>query len=62
MPLEVINKRIAGLANKSEAYQLQLALNGLIDAIRVITTKLDNDATVTDVNYTSTFDANVLKS
>lgn len=62
MPAELISQRINALSNDKDAQELRVALNALIDAIRVVTAKLDADATVTDTNYTAVFDAVVLKA
>jgi hypothetical protein len=61
MPLEIISQRINSATTTKDMRNLQILLNGLIDAIRVVTLKLDADATVTDTNYTAQFDANIKK-
>lgn len=61
MPLEEISKRINALPDLAEARELRFLLNGLVDGIRAVTAKLDADAGVTDTNYTSTFDAFIIK-
>lgn len=61
MPAEVLKQRLNALADSSDAKELQMALNAIIDGIRVVTAKLDADATVTDTNYTAVFDAVVTK-
>ena len=60
---EVLKQRVGTLNSISAADQVALSnyLSGLIDAIRVVTAKLDADATVTDTNYTAVFDAVVTK-
>lgn len=62
MPAEILTQRINKLANKRDADELRQMLNAIIDGIRVVTAKLDADATVTDTNYTAVFDAVVTKS
>lgn len=62
MPAELISQRINSLSNDKDAQELRVAINALIDGIRVVTAKLDADATVTDTNYTAVFDAVVLKA
>lgn len=59
---EYVSQRINALANDKDAAELRILLNALIDGIRVVTAKLDLDATVTDTNYTAVFDAVVLKA
>lgn len=61
MALEEISKRINALPDQAEARELRFLLNGLIDGIRAVTTKLDLDATVTGTDYTATFDAIITK-
>lgn len=62
MPAELVSQRINALSCDKDAQELRILLNALIDGIRVVTVKLDNDATVTDTNYTAVFDAVVLKA
>lgn len=59
---EYVSQRINTLANQKDADELRFLLNAIIDGIRVVTAKLDADATVTDTNYTAVFDAVILKS
>lgn len=59
---EYVSQRINSLANQKDADELRFLLNAIIDGIRVVTAKLDADATVTDTNYTAVFDAVILKS
>lgn len=61
MPLEIISQRMNAATTTKDTRNMQILLNGLVDAIRVITAKLDADATVTDTNYTAQFDANIKK-
>lgn len=61
MAAELISQRINALANDKDAQELRILLNALIDGIRVVTAKLDADATVTDTNYTAVFDAVIAK-
>jgi len=61
MPQEVIKQRVAALANNQDAKELKTLLDALVDGIRVITAKLDADAGVTDTNYTTLFDAQIIK-
>lgn len=61
MPAELVSQRINTLANEKDAAELRILLNALIDGIRVVTAKLDGDATVTDTNYTAVFDAVIAK-
>mgnify|MGYP000488739708 FL=1 len=58
---ENIAQRVNKFANKSEAQDLRILLNSLIDGIRVVTAKLDADAGVTDTNYTVKFDEVITK-
>lgn len=62
MAAEIIAQRLNALSCDKDAQELRIALNALIDAIRVVTAKLDADATVTDTNYTAVFDAVVIKA
>lgn len=62
MPAEILNQRLNQLSCDKDAQELRAALNAMMDGIRVITAKLDADATVTDTNYTAVFDAVVIKS
>jgi len=59
MALEKVSTRVGALKSVSNPDQreLVLMLNSLVDALRVVTDKLDADATVTDTNYTALFDA-----
>ena len=59
---EYLSQRIAAVASKKDADELRVIFEKLIDGIRVVTAKLDADATVTDTNYTAVFDAVILKS
>lgn len=62
MPLENISQRVA--KSKLDALskrELRALLVAMVDGVRAITAKLDADATVTDTNYTATFDAIVTK-
>lgn len=61
MPAELVSQRINTLANEKDAAELRILLNALIDGIRVVTAKLDGDATVTLTDYTSAFDAVIAK-
>lgn len=61
MPAEIVKQRIAALTNYKDADELLVVLNALVDGIRVVTAKLDADATVTDTNYTAVFDAVIIK-
>lgn len=58
---EVLAQRLGGMSVPNDEYQLRVLLAALIDGIRVITAKLDADATVTDTNYTAVFDAVITK-
>lgn len=60
---EIVKQRINALNSVSAPDQVALAnlLNGLIDALRIVTAKLDADAGVTDTDYTAVFDAVVTK-
>lgn len=62
MAAENLGQRINHLANDKDAQELRAIFNSIIDGIRVVTAKLDADATVTDTNYTAVFDAVVIKS
>ena len=59
---ELISQRINALSNDKDAQELRVALNSLVDGIRVVTAKLDADATVTLTDYTAAFDAVILKA
>lgn len=59
---EYVSQRIAALSSKKDADELRVLLEALINGLRVVTAKLDADATVTDTNYTAVFDAVILKS
>lgn len=61
MPVEKIKERINQLSDQRDAQELKALLDALIDGIRAIAVKLDADATVTDTNYTATFDAIIRK-
>lgn len=62
MAAENLGQRINHLANDKDAQELRIIFKSIIDGIRVVTAKLDADATVTDTNYTAVFDAVVIKS
>lgn len=62
MAAENLGQRINHLANDKDAQELRVIFNSIIDGIRVVTAKLDADATVTDTNYTAVFDTVVIKS
>ena len=47
--------------DRASETELTTLLNALIDGIRVVTAKLDGDATVTLTDYTAAFDAVVAK-
>lgn len=57
----VTKQQLAALSNARDEKTLVVTLNALIDAIRVVTAKLDADAGVTDTNYTALFDAVITK-
>lgn len=59
--IEEVKKRINAMSQNNDARQLQLLLHALIDGIRAVTVKLDADATVTQTNYTASFDALITK-
>lgn len=61
MPQEIIKQRVAALTNNQDSKELKILLDALVDGIRVITAKLDADAGVTDTNYTTLFDAQIIK-
>lgn len=61
MAATVLKDRLAALSNGHDSDELRIAINALVDGIRVVTAKLDADATVTDTNYTAVFDAVVTK-
>ena len=61
MGLEIIRERINQLPDQREAQELKFLLDAIVDGVRAITLKLDADATVTDTNYTATFDAMIRK-
>jgi len=51
MAIESVKDRLSALSNVKDEAQLRFALGAIVDAIQALATKLDNDATVTDVNY-----------
>lgn len=59
---EIIQQRINNLSNPRDQDELRQMLGAIIDGIRVISAKLDGDATVTLTDYTAAFDAVVTKS
>lgn len=61
MPAERIVQRINQLNSSQERTELLALFNSLIDGIRVVTAKLDADATVTLTDYTAAFDAVIVK-
>lgn len=61
MALEKIRLRINQLPDQREAQELKFLLDAIVDGIRAVTVKLDADATVTDTDYTATFDAIIQK-
>lgn len=61
MALETIRVRINQLPDQREAQELKALLDAIVDGVRAITLKLDADGTVTDTNYTATFDAIIRK-
>lgn len=61
MPAERIVQRINQLNSSQERTELLALFNSLIDGIRAVTAKLDGDATVTLTDYTTAFDAVIVK-
>lgn len=59
---EIIQQRINNLSNPRDQDELRQMLGAIIDGIRVISAKLDGDATVTLTDYSAAFDAVVTKS
>ena len=62
MAAEIIQQRLNQLSNARDQDEFKQMLGAIIDGIRVVTAKLDGDATVTLTDYTSAFDAVVTKS
>lgn len=62
MPLENLSLRLANTSlDTLSKRELRALLVAMLDGVRAVTAKLDADATVTDTNYTATFDAIVTK-
>lgn len=59
--VEEVKKRINAMQQHNDARELQLLLHALIDGIRAVTAKLDADATVTQTDFTASFDAQITK-
>lgn len=51
MAVESVVQRTGRLADGQDRENMQLLLGNLVDALQVLTAKLDADAGVTDTNY-----------